>query len=72
MKKALAAALVITALFLSCAAAEDSLTETFVYGKSALGRDLECVRVGSPDAVSELTDFCLWQWQNPCPGPDEP
>ena len=28
--------------------------------------------VGSPDAVSELTDFCLWQWQHPCPGPDEP
>ena len=28
--------------------------------------------VGSPDAVSELTDFCLWQWQHPCPEPEEP
>ena len=65
MKKALAAALVITALFLSCAAAEESFTETFVYGKSALGRDLECVRVGSPDAEKRLLlVFCVHGYED--------
>ena len=62
MKKWLAA-LLILGLLVSCAAAEES----FVFGKSELGRDMTCIRIGDADAPkSILLTFATHMFEDAC------
>ena len=54
MKKILNAVLLLCLLFSPCARAEGTSAEAFVFGQSALGRDLVCLRVGPEDAENRF------------------
>ena len=54
MKKILTAVLFLCLLFSHGARAEETQAEAFVFGRSALGRDLVCLRVGPEDAENRF------------------
>ena len=54
MKKILSAVLLLCLLFASRAGANGPAAEAFVFGQSALGRDLICLRAGPEDAETRF------------------